>query len=44
MQTHADATDMLMASGTLSICGEDPLNAQLQQITEHTMWMINRPR
>ncbi len=34
MQAHADAIDTLMASGTLSIPGEDPLNAQLQQITE----------
>jgi phage shock protein A len=34
MQAHADAIDTLMTSGTLSIPGEDPLAAQLQQITE----------
>ncbi len=34
MQAHADAIDTLMASGTLSIPGEDPVAAQLQQITE----------
>lgn len=34
MQAHADAIDTLMASGTLSIPGEDPLASQLQQITE----------
>jgi phage shock protein A len=34
MQAHADAIDSLMASGTLSIPGEDPLASQLQQITE----------
>ncbi len=34
MQAHADAIDTLMASGTLSIPGEDPLASQLQKITE----------
>ena len=34
MQAHADAIDTLMESGTLSIPGEDPLNTQLQQLTE----------
>jgi len=34
MQAHADAIDTLMESGTLSIPGEDPLSAQLQQLTE----------
>lgn len=34
MQAHADAIDALMASGELSIPGEDPLSAQLQQITD----------
>lgn len=34
MQAHADAIDSLMESGTLSVPGEDPLDAQLKQLTE----------